>query len=108
VAYKSDTRKARDLILTIANEHPNVLDDPVARVTFEAFGDSTLNFVLRCYIASMHTRLDTIHELNEAIHDRFNEEGLEIAFPQRDLHIRSVEQAMSLAADTVQTQDKAA
>jgi potassium efflux system protein len=91
IAYKSDTNKARELILAITAEHPNVLDDPVPRVTFESFGDSTLNFVLRCYVASMDVRLDTIHELHEAIHDRFNQEGVEIAFPQQDLHLRSVD-----------------
>ena len=108
VAYKSDTRKARELILAIAHEHPSVLDDPEPRVTFESFGDSTLNFVLRCYIGSMNIRLDTIHDLNETIHDRFNKEGIEIAFPQRDLHVRTVEQAMSLATPTTQAQDRAA
>ncbi|MBN2291471.1 MAG: mechanosensitive ion channel [Pirellulales bacterium] len=100
VAYKSDTRKARELMIAIATDHPNVLEDPEPRVTFESFGDSTLNFVLRCYIASMDIRLDTIHELHEAVHDRFNQEGVEIAFPQMDLHIRSVEQQMPLSINT--------
>ena len=95
VAYKTNTRKVHDLIMTIASEHPNVLEDPVPQVTFESFGDSTLNFVLRCYISSMDTRLDTINDLHEAIHDHFNQEGIEIAFPQRDLHIRSVEKTIS-------------
>jgi len=79
------------LILEIAGAHSNVLDDPAPKVTFEAFADSSLNFVLRCYIASMDIRLDTIDELHEAIHDRFNQEGIEIAFPQQDLHIRSID-----------------
>ncbi|MGD9127886.1 MAG: mechanosensitive ion channel, partial [Planctomycetia bacterium] len=92
VAYKTNTRKVRDLILEIAGEHPNVLEHPSPKVTFESFGDSALIFVLRCYIASMDIRLDTIHELHEIIHDRFNEEEIEIAFPQMDLHVRSVEQ----------------
>jgi small-conductance mechanosensitive channel len=108
VAYKSDTRKAHDLILVVASEHPNVLDDPAPRVTFESFGDSTLNFVLRCYTANLDIRLDTIHELNEAVHDRFNQEGVEIAFPQMDLHVRSVDQMLSLPASASQLREKAA
>ena len=108
VAYKSDTRKARELIMEIASEHPNVLDDPASRVTFESFGDSALNFVLRCYIASMDIRLDTIHELHEAIHDRFNEEGVEIAFPQMDLHVRTAGQMVSLLASSKQAREDAA
>ncbi|MFC1597227.1 mechanosensitive ion channel domain-containing protein, partial [Planctomycetota bacterium] len=95
IAYKSDTQKARKLILAIVAEHSNVLEDPVPRVTFESFGDSTLNFVLRCYVGSMDVRLDTIHELHESIHDRFNQEGVEIAFPQQDLHLRSVDAGLN-------------
>jgi potassium efflux system protein len=95
IAYKSDTRRARELILEIASGHPNVLDDPAPRVTFEAFADSSLNFVLRCYIASMDIRLDTIDELHETIHDRFNQEGIEIAFPQQDLHLRSIDTGLN-------------
>ena len=96
VAYKSDTRKARSILLAVAYEHPNVLRDPTPNVTFEEFGDSTLNFVLRCYLAGMDVRLATIHELHETINDRFNEEEIEIAFPQQGLHIRSVERAIPL------------
>ena len=108
VAYKSDTHKAHDLILAVASENPNVLNDPAPRVTFESFGDSTLNFVLRCYTASMDVRLDTIHELHEAVNDRFNQEGVEIAFPQMDLHVRSVDQTVPLPASTAQVREKAA
>ena len=97
-----------ELILAVASEHSNVMEDPAPRVTFESFGDSALNFVLRCYIASMDARLDTIHELHEGVHDRFNQEGIEIAFPQRDLHIRSVEHAASLGVSTEAMREKAA
>jgi potassium efflux system protein len=100
LAYKSDTRRARELILKIADEHPNVLEEPAPNVTFEAFGDSTLNFVLRCYVASMDIRLITIDELHEAIHDRFNQEGIEIAFPQQDIHVRSIQQNTTLTPET--------
>ena len=80
----------QELLLKIANENPNVLDDPAPRATFEGFGDSTLNFLLRCYLPNLDNRLEAIHELHSEIHRRFGEAGLEIAFPQRDLHIRSV------------------
>ncbi len=89
VAYGSDTQRVHDLILQIANEHPDVLQDPEASVTFEDFGDSTLNFTLRCFLSGLGTRLPVRHAINSAIHQRFAAEGIEIAFPQRDIHIRS-------------------
>lgn len=90
VAYGSDTRRARELIFEILRDQPNVLDDPTPLVTFEQFGDSTLNFTIRAYLAALDQRLETIHELHTLIHERFNAEGIEIAFPQRDLHVRSI------------------
>jgi potassium efflux system protein len=92
IAYGSDTRHACDVLMQILQEHPNVLEDPTPRVTFEQFGDSTLNFVIRAILGDMSDRIVTIHELHTHINERFAEEGIEIAFPQRDLHIRSVEQ----------------
>lgn len=90
VAYGSDTVEARRILTEIAEAHPVVLDDPAPLISFEAFADSTLNLSLRCYLPNMENRLKTITEIHEEIDRRFKEAGLEIAFPQRDLHLRSV------------------
>ena len=90
VAYGSDTDRVRELLFEIARENEHILNEPATLVTFEGFGDSTLNFVMRVYLGAMDNRLDTIHWLHSTIHRRFMQEGIEIAFPQRDLHIRSV------------------
>lgn len=90
IAYGSDTRKACGLLEQICAQHQNLLVDPPPVVTFEAFGDSTLNIVIRCYLGALDQRLKTIHELNTTINERFQQEQIEIAFPQRDLHIRSM------------------
>lgn len=89
VAYGSDTEKARRLIEEVLREHDEVLADPAPMVTFEGFGDSTLNLVVRCYLAKLDNRLRTIHELHTAIDQAFRRAQIEIAFPQRDIHIRS-------------------
>ena len=86
IAYGSDTDKARDAILDICRRHPNLLEDPAPFVTFEKFGDSSLNLVLRAYLPNLDKRLQTIHELNTEIHKRFAAEGIVIAFPQLDVH----------------------
>ncbi|MCA9215761.1 MAG: mechanosensitive ion channel [Planctomycetales bacterium] len=91
IAYGADIKLARQIILDVANEHPEVVDDPEASVTFGAFGDSALDFTLRCYVPNIDNRLATIHELHESIHDRLKAAGIEIPFPQRDVHIRSNE-----------------
>lgn len=90
IAYGSDSRKACHLLEQICAQHENLLVDPPPVVTFESFGDSTLNLVVRCFLGKLDQRLKTIHELNTTINERFQYEGIEIAFPQRDLHIRSL------------------
>jgi potassium efflux system protein len=89
IAYGSDTQRARQLLEQAAQDHPEVMEDPAPLVTFESFGDSALDFVLRCYLPRIDNRLRTIHELHVAIDQAFREAGIEIAFPQRDVHIRS-------------------
>jgi len=89
VAYGSDTTKARQILLDIASEHPLLLDDPAPIATFEEFADSTLTLRLRAYIPDMDNRLQTITELHTEIDKRFAAADIEIAFPQRDLHLRS-------------------
>ena len=99
-AYGSDTSRAAELLLEIAREHPKVVADPEPRATFEAFGDSTLKLVLRAYLGTMENRLAVIHELHTTIHERFAAAGIEIAFPQLDLHVRTLEtKAPSLNGD---------
>ena len=90
VAYGTRTETALALLQQIADTNPLVLKDPAPIASFEGFGDSTLNLVLRCYLPNLDHRLKAITELHAAIHDRFAAEGIEIAFPQRDLHLRTL------------------
>jgi potassium efflux system protein len=87
VAYGSDVTQAMSLMLEAANENENVLKEPNPMATFEAFGDNTLNLVLRAYLGNMDNRLSTITALHEAINRKFSDAGISIAFPQRDLHL---------------------
>ena len=89
VAYGTDTDQARELLLEVANEHPIIMQDPAPMATFEQFADSTLNLVLRCYVPDLDFRLRTTSELHTEINRRFTRAGIEIAFPQQDIHIRS-------------------
>ncbi len=103
IAYGSDTDLATQLLYKVMKSHPQVMADPAPVVTFAGFGDSTLNFELRCYLPTASIKLATIHELNLAIDNTFREAGIEIAFPQCDLHIRSVEAAFPVQQITHST-----
>ncbi len=91
VAYGTDTEQVKALLLKIANDHPDVITDssfiPAPTVLFRRFGDSALEFELRCYIHNIDRRLVTISDLNFAVDKTFREAGIEIPFPQRDIHI---------------------
>ena len=87
VAYGSDVDQAMAIMKEIAEEQEHVLDDPAPVPSFEGFGDNSLNLNLRVYIDSIDYRLSTITALHRAINRRFNETGIVIAFPQRDLHL---------------------
>lgn len=86
VAYGSDVTQAMSLIAGVAQEHPKVMRDPAPFVTFEGFGDNTLQLKLRCFLDDVNIRLSTSSELHESINRVFNEAGIVIAFPQRDIH----------------------
>ncbi len=94
IAYGSDTRLARELLNRIATEHPNVLDDPAPRIFFKLFGESSLDFEVRVYVGNIDHYLSTIDEINDTIDQEFRKHNIEIAFPQRDIHIRSINAAL--------------
>jgi len=89
VAYGSDTEKVVRVLEEVAQSNPGIVDEPVARVRMRAFGDSSLNFEVLGWIAAPEQRGLVTHQLLLEIDRRFREEGIEIPFPQRDLHIRS-------------------
>ena len=89
VAYGSDTERTLALLRSVAEANPQVLRDPPPSVFFLAFGESTLDFELRVFSPSVEQRLPIVHALHMEIDKAFREAKIEIAFPQRDLHIRT-------------------
>ncbi len=90
VAYGTPPERVHMLLQRIANEHPLVLQDPAPRSWFMAFGASTLDFELRVFVAAVADRLPVMSEINMGIANLFASNGIEIAFPQMDLHVRTV------------------
>ncbi|MBX2991229.1 MAG: mechanosensitive ion channel family protein [Bacteroidetes bacterium] len=91
VAYGSEPRHVEQLLLDVAKENPDVLDDPPPAVRFLSFGDSSLDFELRAWTSSLlHRKGKLVSDLNFSIHNKLQSAGVLIPFPQRDVHIRSV------------------
>ncbi|MCW5777522.1 MAG: mechanosensitive ion channel [Phycisphaeraceae bacterium] len=99
VAYGSDTALVERTLLAVANANENVLRDPAPTVVFQRFGESSLDFELRVFLPAIDRLVPTRHQLHLAIDAAFREAGIEIAFPQRDLHLRSVEGVFTVAKD---------
>ncbi len=89
VAYGTDPGTVMNILLDLAHEHPDVIDDPSPSVQFNGFGDSSLDFELRVWTIGDFVQLST--ELRVALTRALEDHGIEIPFPQRDLHLRSVE-----------------
>ncbi len=89
VAYGSDVEKVKRLLVEIASQHAKVLKDPEPGVYFTDFGDSALVFKLVCWVEDYKDKFGTTDEINMEVNRRFNEEKIEIPFPQRDIHVRS-------------------
>jgi small-conductance mechanosensitive channel len=90
VAYGSDAREVARLLREVAAENSDVLSEPPPKVWFRGFGDSSLDFELLVWNTSLVDRKGQfISDLNFAVYDKLNEHGIEIPFPQQDLHIRS-------------------
>ena len=90
VAYGTDAREVEKILLEVAASQEDVLEDPPPAVRFIEFGESSLNLELRAWTTSAVGRRGRfVSGLNFAIYDKFRERGIEIPFPQRDVHIRS-------------------
>ncbi len=88
VGYGSDVRQVTALVTEICQANPRVVAVPPPQVYFEAYGDSSLDFKVWVHVRIPGDRMPATHELNSAIFEAFNEHGIEIPFPQRDLHIK--------------------
>jgi len=90
VAYGSDLDHVIDTLQKVAEENKDILASPEPRVRFRLFGDSSLDFELLGWIANPANRGRVKHDLNCAVYRAFNKQGIEIPFPQRDLHVRTM------------------
>ena len=81
----------RETLSEVAASHPEVARRPEPVVLFTAFGDSALDFELRCFVAQADEVFRVATEIRFEIVRLFRERGIEIPFPQRDVHLRGLD-----------------
>ena len=92
VAYGSDTKLVESSLLEVARRHPRVKRNPAPEVVFQQFGESTLDFELRVVLPDRDSLPKIQHELNMAIDQSFRDNDIEIAFPQREIRVRTADE----------------
>jgi small-conductance mechanosensitive channel len=108
VGYGSDPEEVRELMLAAAAAHPQVLKEPKPDVIFTDYGDNSINFSLRVWTAARaHTPLVLKSDLYFALFRVFKEKGIELPFPQRDLHLRSSDISLPIVAEREQGRGEA-
>ncbi len=86
-SYDSDPDQVRSILSQILTQHPDVMEDPAPLINLEEFGDNSLNFTARFFLANLDRRIGVTHEINTSILRAFREANISIPFPQRDLHL---------------------
>ncbi len=97
VAYGIDPHRVLAILIEVARGHPELLADPPPVALFLGFGESSLDFELRAWTANYGVWVRIRSELALGVHDALKRAGIEIPFPQRDLHLRSVDPSLGVA-----------
>lgn len=102
VAYGSDVHLVEKILLDVANQHADVLNNDEhtqPKVLFRAFAASSLTFELACFVNDVNRKSQVMSDLHFAIYQRFAEAKIEMAYPQCDVHIRDWPRQLTLATD---------
>jgi len=89
VAYESDAAQVGDILTEIARGHPQIVQSPPPAAFLLGFGDSALEFELRCVVTDVEKSLSVKSDVYHAIIKRFRQAGIEIPYPQRELRWRT-------------------
>lgn len=88
VAYDSNVEQVREVLMRIANDHPAVMKTPEPQVLLTEFAGSSINFELRVFGLYSYGRPNLLDELHRAVAREFRALGIEIAYPQLDVHLK--------------------
>jgi small conductance mechanosensitive channel len=86
IGYDDDIDKARSIIIDVLSDDERVLKDPPLQVAVSELGDSSVNFVARAWV-NAGDYWGVVFDTTETVKKRFDAEGVNIPFPQRDVHL---------------------
>lgn len=96
VSYSSDPHKVKEVLLNIIRNHPDIESDPAPNVLFKNLGDSSLDFRMLFWTREFNQWIRIKSDVLFQVFDDLKAAGIEIPFPQRDLHVRSVDKNIPL------------
>jgi len=102
VSYSSDPHKVKEVLLKVLNNHKEIVKNPEPNVFFRDLGESSLDFRMLCWTEHFDQWIRIKSEIIFMVFDALKEAGIEIPFPQRDLHVRSVNPDINLNKGTIE------
>jgi len=88
IAYDADLKKAKEIINKVCLGLDWVMRDPAPKVVVRSFGDSSVDLQARVWIRDPRKRMDTISYISDGVKEGFDEAGIEIPYPKRDIYIK--------------------
>lgn len=89
IAYDANVKRAKKIITEVALELDWVMRNPEPKVVAKSFGESAVNLEARVWISQPRKRMDTISHITDRVKEVFDEEGIEIPYPKRDIYIKN-------------------
>lgn len=99
VAYGSNVKKVREILMQIAHDHPHIMQSPSPNVFLTGFGDSAINFELGWVVRNIGDGAGIKSDVCFSILEKFHEHGIEIPYPRRDIRIHGIEDLQEEAAE---------
>jgi small-conductance mechanosensitive channel len=87
VAYDSDLKRVKDILIAAAQEHPEVRRKPQPFVLLKDFGESALQLELRCFVKNVFSMQGVGSDIRTRIYEQFQKDGIEIPYPKRSIHV---------------------
>jgi potassium efflux system protein len=103
VSYNSDPHQVQEILLKVLNDHKDIVSDPNPNVFFGNLGESSLDFRMLSWTTEFDQWIRIKSEIIFMVFDALKEAGIEIPFPQRDLHVRSIDKGVELKTAKEQT-----
>jgi len=89
IAYDADMQKAKNIILEVADSTEWVSNNPPPKVVVRKFGESAVDLQLRVWINDARRRMSTISHITDRVKSSFDEQGIEIPYPKRDVYVKT-------------------